>query len=896
MSSILDEYEAVLQEYQVKFGDRTVLLFEVGSFFELYSADAEASEFDIHHVCDLLNIQVTRRNKNVAEVSRANYLMAGFPSYCIDKFTKVLVDNNFTTVVVTQTTPPPKPKRAVTRVLSPGVNLDASTDWNYMMCMYFYEAKHEIGVAVAYMDVGTGESFVLEIAPSRSISDDINRVLISTAPKEVYIVGSGISEPSALLKSLDLSNMYVHNCINANEHDFHNVHFQNQFLKKVFDNTGMLQPLEYLNIERHPLISCAYVAMLAFVGNHSGELLKKISKPMHVIDTNTLILSATAAVQLDVMTGANRRCPSLLSTLNRCKTAIGRRAFINSVLNASTCVSDIEEQYDIQDSLIASKAFVTVRNCLSGTIDIKKVVHKMDIGLAKLYDVMCLAKALSKFEMITVDVKGMHKFMKLVKACKTSIEESIDIVDAQKKQHVFVSGKHADLDRMLEEAAQIDEKMNAYVSMYNVLAGSEIFRMDTNERDGAHMIVTIKRFKGFEMGHGEAAHDLTTKRVSPTSASYKVFHSELTACHERLIALTDKITKTTELHFARFVAEFVDTHKQHLEDIIMMVGKLDIWSNNAANAVEFYYARPKIEGNSPFVEAKQLRHPLVERIQQNEMYVPNDVVLRENGMLLYGVNASGKSCYMKSVGLAIIMACSGMYVPCSKMSFYPYKKIFTRIPSGDDISRGRSTFTNEVVELRNIISNACGKSLVIGDELCSGTENISAMSIVAAGIVALSRSKTAFVFASHLHGIVQICEVQELVDAGALNVFHMGVTYNDKDKRLVYGRKIQPGVGSTVYGLEVCRALDMDPSFIMLANNIRERILGTPMVPRKKTRYNARLYKDVCTMCGGKGDDVHHIIERHTAGKNGRIEHFHMNALHNLQNVCKKCHKNMHHM
>jgi DNA mismatch repair protein MutS len=299
------------------------------------------------------------------------------------------------------------------------------------------------------------------------------------------------------------------------------------------------------------------------------------------------------------------------------------------------------------------------------------------------------------------------------------------------------------------------------------------------------------------------------------------------------------------------------------------------------------------------VDIQQLRHPIIERIQESVAYVPNDVQLGcrgVDGLLLYGVNASGKSSLMKSVGLALIMACSGMYVPCAAMKFSPFSKIFTRIPSGDDMSRGHSTFTNEVSELRSILKNADSQSLVIGDELCSGTESVSGMAIVAAGIQTLVRRNAAFIFASHLHDLVDLPQLQSL---SGLKVYHLSVLYDETSKRLVYYRKLEPGRGNTLYGLEVCKALDLDPAFMELAQEIRHHVLKmeSNIVSTKKSRYNSKLYKGYgCGVCGCTDvSEVHHIVEQNKADARGVIGgRFKKNALHNLVYLCKACHFKIH--
>jgi DNA mismatch repair protein MutS len=267
-----------------------------------------------------------------------------------------------------------------------------------------------------------------------------------------------------------------------------------------------------------------------------------------------------------------------------------------------------------------------------------------------------------------------------------------------------------------------------------------------------------------------------------------------------------------------------------------------------------------------------------------------------NGMLLFGVNASGKSSLMKSVGLALIMACCGMYVPCTSMRFFPYTRIFTRIPSGDDLFAGHSTFTQEISELRLILNQADHRSLVIGDELCSGTEPTSAIAIIAAGILRLIDKGTSFIFASHLHEIVKLEQIKCLTSS-KLNVCHLGMRYDGS--KLIYDRVLKPGTGDTLYGIEVCRALDMEPEFMNIAQSIRQQILAIEpnIVQAKRTRYNARVFKaDKCKICKtNKAVEVHHIVEQNLANKDGIVlGRFHKNSKHNLVSLCESCHQSIH--
>jgi DNA mismatch repair protein MutS len=301
-----------------------------------------------------------------------------------------------------------------------------------------------------------------------------------------------------------------------------------------------------------------------------------------------------------------------------------------------------------------------------------------------------------------------------------------------------------------------------------------------------------------------------------------------------------------------------------------------------------------------YIRATSLRHPIIERISQDIQYVSNDIELgiptKQDGILLYGLNSSGKSSLMKSIGIAIVMAQSGMFVPCDAMEFWPYDYIFTRILSSDDIFKGQSTFTKEMLELRGILKRSNRNSLVLGDELCSGTESVSALSIVSAGIYTLAQRECSFVFATHLHDLISIPEVKSLDN---VNVFHLAVEYDIQTKRLVYDRKLKEGNGSTLYGLEVCKSLDLDNEFLALANKVRHKLLDTHenilASTSNKNKYNKQVYVDNCQVCGQKAHEIHHISQQKYADEHGYINSFHKNDKFNLVCLCEECHDKVHH-
>ena len=197
-------------------------------------------------------------------------------------------------------------------------------------------------------------------------------------------------------------------------------------------------------------------------------------------------------------------------------------------------------------------------------------------------------------------------------------------------------------------------------------------------------------------------------------------------------------------------------------------------------------------------------------------------------------------------------------------------------------------------ELRSIHKRSGQSSLVLGDELCSGTESVSALSIFASSVDYLVSKKTSFIFASHLHELCQLEEIKSLKEN--IKMFHLKVVYDKEKDRLIYNRKLEEGNGNAIYGLEVCKSMDMDSDFLEKANSIRKKIMGidTTVLENKQSKYNNQLFVDRCMVCNEKAEDVHHIKFQCTADMNKMIGHIQKDTRSNLVPLCKQCHIRVH--
>ena len=377
-----------------------------------------------------------------------------------------------------------------------------------------------------------------------------------------------------------------------------------------------------------------------------------------------------------------------------------------------------------------------------------------------------------------------------------------------------------------------------------------------------------------------------------------------------------------EIYYYKFLDKFIENN---LDSIISFVTTLDILQCKCFIANEYNYCKPQIQENDKsFIEFKGIRHCLIEHLNTREIYITNDLGLgreEENhkkginkkskggvgvseatvsptGVLLYGTNAVGKTCFIKAIGISVIMAQAGLYVPASEFIYSPYTTIFTRILGNDNIFKGLSTFAVEMTELRTILQLADKNSLILGDELCSGTESDSALSIFVAGLEILHEKNSTFLFATHFHGIVKYDEILALK---RLKMYHMSVIFDKANNKLIYDRKLKDGAGESMYGLEVCKSLNLPSKFLDRAHELRVKYndIYKNVLSRDVSRYNSKKIKDICELCKvNNGSEIHHLEYQKTAKSNKYIindnANFHKNHVANLINVCESCHQTIH--
>lgn len=936
MIMIINEYIEYMKKYKEQYGDKCIVLLQVGSFYEMYTiCENNNNDNDIYKIADICGIQTTKKNKSIPEISLNNPVMAGFPIHSVSKFTQILLNNNYTIVIIQQEQEMGENKnrkRNVAEILSPGSNINITDKRsNYMMVIIYEIINNYVIAGISGIDLSTGKTFIYEVGSTKDdpelATDEVFRMISTYNPIELIILGDKIEEKEKkkILKNLNINNILVHykwgDCKYIEF--FKNIVNQTQILEKAFFmKKGLISIIELLNMEKLTISREGFCCLLQFAYEHNADIIKELQIPEILENNNNMTIEFNSAVQLNIL-GLYQNDKPLIDILNRCVTAFGSRYYKEKLLAPMINIKNINKSYDDIDKLLNNNNYLKIRKSLANINDLERFKRKVLLNKVAPQDWINFNESMEACIEIYNILEDYDKDVCILSTVNRIINTYKDILDMENASkynladknnlgNIFKEGIYEDIDNIVKNSKDAYKNIEIFCEEINKIGinDSTLCKIDYNDKDREYYInITKKRYEVALKNNKIVMSKFNKKPISASSANYKITNKDTEKLSKNISAYNDEISELVLKYYNEFVKMFIEKNNDDIDILIKYLVRTDIAANNAKNAFDYRYKRPIISFNekgecdeqeeqereSSFINMKNMRHPLIERIQDELEYVGNDVKINKEGILLYGINASGKSSFMKAVGLNIIMAQSGMFVAAEKMVYYPYKRIFTRISGMDNIYKGMSSFTVEMTELRNILQRCNKYSLVIGDEICCGTESISGIAIVSAGIDTLINKGVSFIFATHLHELTEMSCIKEYINNNKLYVKHIKIDIG-KNNEIIYNRKIQDGQGSNMYGLEVCKSLDMPLDFLKKAEIFRKEFtnLDKDLIKTKKSNYNKKKSVDKCEICDEVAVETHHIKYQETADDNGFIGSSHKNSKHNLASLCKECHNKEH--
>jgi DNA mismatch repair protein MutS len=949
--SVTKEYMKYHEEYVEKFGKyRTLVLIQVGSFYEAYATNDQGP--DLYALEELTEAAVAHKGQNKEVVDIKNPLMWGFPMVATLKYVGILIENGYRLIMIDQTTPPPHPKREVVAIHSPATYMELAykPTSNFVANVCVEEILQKGGMQLACIgmsaiDVSTGEVYVHESYSQMNDDklglDETIRFLNSISPKEIIINKENMQRltDDYMIEYLELEGKYY--TIKDINKEHTRLIFQKKVLEQAYpERENMTSIVDTLGLSKTIYARKSLVCLMSYVSDHHDDLIKGLKEPVFYLNDTSMILGNDAVNQLNIFYGSRIEMPgsvryhNLLDVINRASTGMGKRHIKMKLMSPHVDPNILKTTYDIIDVILKDDYYHNIDKYLKKIQDIERFYRKFYLQRLHPSQLVFFITSMKTIEEMFQYIKtnnALAGFVKTghlrnpLKRMNDTFEKSINIDKARfftmtnMCDNIFNHGVHPDLDELQSQKGDNNENMNELLvkldeMIPDVITKTRKVTLEHNKKDGYYYSMSSKRY-GILEKKLEQLQVIKLNKMTVNVNEFQVTHNNKCAkvtlpfLKEQTVDMEELDKKLMNMTFDKYI-EFMKNIIKDFDRVIKettdIVTRIDYYVTIAKVTREFNYTRPIIkdeQDGSGYIEATNLRHAIVERIIDHE-YVPHSVNIGRDlkGMMIYGLNSAGKSVLMKAIGISVIMAQAGFFVPAQKFVYFPYKSLFTRITGNDNLFRGLSSYSLEMVELNSILKRSNSSTLVIGDEVCRGTEHISGNALVAATLLKLSATKTTFVFATHLHELMELDEIRALNNVKA---FHLSVNHDEKTDKLVYDRMLKPGTGERIYGITVAKYIIKDNDFIRKALEIKNILINrdpeSSAVSTKKSKYNSSLLVDRCQLCGKKSLiggqlETHHIGHQKDC-ENGFVKdkpHIQKNQINNLMVLCDECHDKIH--
>jgi len=909
---------------------------QVGSFFEVYSTtNTDENMCDFSAICDL---KIANKNEG---------FMAGFRDYMLDKYISKINESCYTSVVYVQEEVNGVQTRKESAIYSPGTTFidDEQKRSNNITCIWIHKTKKDIIFGLSNLDIYTGKTNICEYQQiyyhNPTTYDNIEKFVSIYKPIEIVfiynidemLIDNIIQYVRPSSRKISKISLIIPNSFTKQAQNCEKQIYQNEIVKTFYPNINHEQFCYSLFEKTIAFQSLCF--LLNYISQHNAGLTSRLREP-EIENSEQVILANHSLKQLNILENEyNGEYSSVIKLLNKCKTRIGQREMERTILNPITNAIKLQQSYDMTEHCLNQK--YSWATPLKQIKDIEKINRKMilkratPIDFYNVYDTCTILKEIinnhNKDEDILEYINSDTTLI-MINSIQTIINNSLnldvcrEISSLQFEKYpelinkLIKQGVNVDLDNAIKDNVESVNKLECIVTYLNKLY-NQIDKKTSDAikiNDGHDLTMTILRKNKLDQYIKKIpVKNVSLSFTSSYSNSIETYEFDLNSLSfydqksnagiegSEIKKLKNTIMTTSQV-FHKKLNETYSSINSQLEicdynPIIYCIQQLDTMNTKCEIASLYNYSKPVIDVKSnSYIKATNLRHVLIEHLEKNELYVANDVDMGNDplGMLLFGTNAVGKTSYIKAIGICVIMAQAGLYVPCDNMTYSPYEYIFTRIIGNDNIFKGLSTFGVEMSELRVILNHCNSKSLILGDELCSGTEIDSALSIFTAGLETMYNNKSTFIFATHFHEIQYFNEIKQM---DKLVLKHLTVKYNNITGSLVYDRKLNDGAGDSIYGLEVCKSLQMPDEFLKRAYEIRNIYdeKNSNVLNFKTTKHNKDKLRGKCEFCNKNiGTEIHHLQYQCNSNKNGYIDVFHKDHSANLASICESCHNNIH--
>lgn len=793
-----------------------IIFYRLGDFYEMFFEDAITASKEL---------EITLTGKNCGLEERAP--MCGVPYHAVDSYLNKLVTKGYKVAIVEQVEDPATAKgivkREVVRIVTPGTNLNTSaldeTKNNYLMSIVCVE--NCFGIAI--VDITTGDFFVTEVENNRALLDEIYKFM----PSEI------ICNDAFLLTGIDIDDLK--NRLNITLFQLESWYFDDDMCKKALTDHFKVYDLSALGIDNYDVGTNAAGALMQYLTETQKNSLSHLTQIIPYSTNKFMILDTSTRRNLELCETLREKQKrgSLLWVLDKTKTAMGARmlrSYIEQPLIDKESI--IKRQKAIEE---LNKSLITrdeLREYLSPIYDLERLISKVAYKSANPRDLIALLNSLKMLPHIKTVIQDFKS--PLFK----EITEELDVLDDItllidnsinedppiniKEGGIIKEGYNEEVDRLRKAKTEGKTWLAELETKEKEKTGIKGLKIKYNKVFGYYLDVTNS--------YKDLVPDYYVRKQTLTN-SERYTTDELKQLEDVILGAEDKLF-SLEYNIFSEIRDEISSQVVRIQTTAKALAKIDVFASLAYVAEHNNYVKPNINEKG-IIDIKNGRHPVVEKMMPDSMFVTNDTYLDMNNnrvSIITGPNMAGKSTYMRQTALITLMAQIGSFVPATSANIGVCDKIFTRVGASDDLASGQSTFMVEMTEVANILRNATPKSLLILDEIGRGTSTFDGLSIAWAVVehicdIKLLGAKT--LFATHYHELTELEGTMKGVNNYCISVKEQG-------DNIVFLRKIVKGGADKSYGIQVAKLAGVPDSVINRAKELVAELSNADITAKAK--------------------------------------------------------------
>lgn len=792
MANVLTPMMQQYMEFKNKYPEE-LLFYRMGDFYEMFFEDAKTASRE-------LGLTLTGRDGGLEE----RIPMCGVPHHAVEPYLAKLIKKGYRVAICEQMEDPRLAKglvkREVIKIITPGTALNESLleEGGNRYLVYLREDDGVLCLVLA--DVSTGECRWFTANGSERLLA-VEEQLFRLQPSEI-VLHSGIEQWDRLEEWLKSK---LPDCLYS--------FYQSE------EGAGDYVAQHFGSIELEPLVATAVQVLLAYLHETVKADLTQINRLDRISTEQFMNLDATAIRNLELVKNMREggKRGTLLDVLDFTATSMGFRCLRNWIECPLVDLVRIGERQDAVEELVNQPALRDgLQECLKEVFDLERILSRLEVGSANARDMVSLRASLGALPRLKEQLQSARTGLLRKLTDRIHLHSEIydtlnaAIVDEPpftvREGGMIKDGYDLELDELHDIARNNSQWMANFERKIKESTGIKTLKVGFNKVFGYYI----------EVSKGQTSQvpaDFIRKQTLVNAERYIV--PELKEFENKILSAKEKI-EALEYYLFNTIREKIRAHIPEIQDTARALAQLDVLAGLALAAFKYDYYRPALNDKGE-IRILDGRHPVVERLLDKEIFVPNNVALNdtdERMVILTGPNMAGKSTYMRQVALLVLMAQMGSFIPAQSADLCAVDRIFTRVGASDDLATGQSTFMVEMNEVAQILKYATRNSLIVLDEVGRGTSTYDGMSITRAIIEYIqTKIKAKTLFATHYHELISMEQVLE-------GIKNYSVAIRERGNDIVFLRRIIRGGTDRSYGVHVARLAGLPKKVVDRADEI----------------------------------------------------------------------------